>query len=435
MSSKKKVLSLFSGCGGMDLGFEGGFKVHKNCVNKVLHPDWIDDEIGPNWIRLKENNFTTTFANDIRPGAKAAWVPYFLKRGLTNAEEIFHLGSIVDYVKEAKETKKLFLKGSADVVTGGFPCQDFSVAGKRQGFSSHKSHTGYILNECDDPSYENRGMLYIWMREVINLVSPKIFIAENVKGLVSLSNVKEIIENDFRDIGESGYLVIPARILKAPEYGIPQSRDRLFFIGLNREKLTSEAIYHLESNSIASEYDPYPIVTHQYLNGTMAQPKQLSFLESNLIGHVTAGDVLKDLPEPELSNDLSHRTYSKARWYGKHCQGQTEINLDSVGPTIRSEHHGNIEYRRLSQEHGGRYSEELKKGLKERRLTVRECARLQTFPDDFDFVRQSGQKDPLWNLSGSEGYKLIGNAVPPFLAYHIANRLEQLWNILFKEEG
>lgn len=63
-----------------------------------------------------------------------------------------------------------------------------------------------------------------------------------------------------------------------------------------------------------------------------------------------------------------------------------------------------------------------------RRLTVRECARIQTFPDNFEFVRDKKSGYP---LSASQGYKLIGNAVPPLLAYHLAKRLESLWNCLF----
>jgi DNA (cytosine-5)-methyltransferase 1 len=121
--------------------------------------------------------------------------------------------------------------------------------------------------------------------------------------------------------------------------------------------------------------------------------------------------------------------YSKAK-YGGQAQGQTEINLDWVGPTIRSEHHGNIEYRRLSLEHGGKHLQELELGLPERRLTVRECARIQTFPDDYEFVRPSHKKDP-YNLSGSNAYKVIGNAVPPLLAYSIAQRLEEIWDEVF----
>ena len=115
---------------------------------------------------------------------------------------------------------------------------------------------------------------------------------------------------------------------------------------------------------------------------------------------------------------------------GRHCQGQTEINLDSIGPTIRSEHHGNIEYRRLSADHGGKYAEELAAGKPERRLTIRECARIQTFPDNYQFVLPARKGEH--SVSASDAYKLIGNAVPPLLAYHIARRLEENWTLYFK---
>ena len=106
------------------------------------------------------------------------------------------------------------------------------------------------------------------------------------------------------------------------------------------------------------------------------------------------------------------------------------MNLNGVGPTIRSEHHGNIEYRRLSVEHGGKHFEELKQGLSERRLTVRECARIQTFPDDYDFVIPAIKKG--MGVSASNAYKIIGNAVPPLLAFNIAMRLQENWDKYFK---
>jgi len=114
---------------------------------------------------------------------------------------------------------------------------------------------------------------------------------------------------------------------------------------------------------------------------------------------------------------------------GKHCQGQIEVDLNGIGPTIRSEHHGNIEYRRLSIENGGRYINELSSGKKERRLTIRECARIQTFPDDYQFIISKSEGDK--SVSASEAYKLIGNAVPPLLGFHIAKRLEDNWEKYF----
>ena len=72
----KRVLSLFSGCGGMDIGFEGGFSCLKRSINTSLHPNWIKKDNGC-FVELVDTGFKTVFANDIRPDAKAAWVSYF----------------------------------------------------------------------------------------------------------------------------------------------------------------------------------------------------------------------------------------------------------------------------------------------------------------------------------------------------------------------
>ena len=424
---KRTVLSLFSGCGGMDLGFEGNFDVLGASVNTAIHDDWVMKEARPGWVRLTPTCFETVFANDIKPSAKASWVPYFVKRGLSS--RVFHLGSIVDFVNGTKKRKRSVFPSSVDIVTGGFPCQDFSVAGKRNGFNSHRTHTGALVNGADDPSENNRGMLYMWMRKVINIAKPKVFIAENVKGLLSLANVKDIITKDFSDIGDQGYVVV-SRLLKAIDYGVPQTRERVFFIGFDKSSLTPEALEALSRAYPPPEFDPFPTPTH-FSNAT----QELLFKLDNLSSYVTVGQTIADLPEPEKANgDLSHASYSGARWMGSHCQGQTEVSLDAPGPTIRSEHHGNIEFRRLSKKHGGKLVTELKSGLKERRLTVRECARLQTFPDDYEFVRKADRSRAAPKLTTTEGYKLVGNAVPPLLAYQIARRLQELWPLIFKEK-
>ena len=103
-----------------------------------------------------------------------------------------------------------------------------------------------------------------------------------------------------------------------------------------------------------------------------------------------------------------------------------------MAPTIRAEHHGNIEFRRLSIINGGRYKEELNNNLYERRLSVRECLRIQTFPDNFEGVLKFEDKqNKRFVVSPSEAYKLVGNAVPPLFAFHIAKRLENVWEKLF----
>lgn len=110
VGKKIKVLSLFSGCGGMDLGFEGGFEVLATSYNKSVHPDWnVKKSMRSGWIMLGKTPFTTVFANDIRKDAKSAWVNYFSKRG--HKQNTYYVESIVDLVKKRKITKIFFPKG------------------------------------------------------------------------------------------------------------------------------------------------------------------------------------------------------------------------------------------------------------------------------------------------------------------------------------
>ena len=407
-----RVLSLFSGCGGMDLGLEGGFICHNHSVQ---NPHWVQQQINENWSLLRKTAFRTVFACDILEEARLTWLKY-MSRFHVNPD-IFHLQSVVDLVKLHHEGHDVF-PHDIDVVTGGFPCQDFSVAGKRKGLNSSVSHNGQRL-AANEPTEETRGRLYMWMKQVIDIVQPKMFIAENVKGLVSLGDVKDIMQRDFATASGNDYIVLPPQVLHAGNYGVPESRERVIFIGIKRSALLPNALRALENQDIPAEYDPYPRPTHNF-NVHM----------EGLAVPVTCRDVLSDLPEPNHSVDLSHQHFSGARYLGNGSQGQTEINMDGLGPTIRSEHHGNIEFRRLSEEHGGRNTEELRQGLQERRLTPRECALIQTFPPDYPFVfhKKNARR---FAVSPSGAYKVIGNAVPPMLAYNIARRIQEVWTIYF----
>ncbi len=407
-----RVLSLFSGCGGMDLGFEGGFICHKR---SVVNPDWVDYSVNDNWIMLHRNQFRTVFACDILEDARLTWLNYMSRFNITPS--IYHQESIVNLVKLYREGYDVFPQ-NIDIITGGFPCQDFSVAGKRKGFNSTVSHSGQKIVP-DEPSAETRGKLYMWMKQVIDIVQPKMFIAENVKGLVSLGDVKNIIQHDFSTANGNDYIVLDPQILHAGNYGVPEMRERVFFIGIKRSALSQDAIEALEQKTVPQKYNPYPHPTHNFNNGNKDLPSP-----------VTCRDVLGKLPEPEVSKDLAQQFYSGAKYLVNGGQGQTEINMDGLGPTIRSEHHGNIEFRRLSAEHGGRIFDELNNGLVERRLTPRECALIQTFPPDYPFVFYK-YESKRYAVSPSGAYRVIGNAVPPVLAYNIARRIQEVWPLFF----
>ena len=413
-SNVHRVLSLFSGCGGMDLGFEGHFIASRKSF--ADNDQRVEKSVSENWVMLKKTNFKEVFANDILPEAEFAWTTYMSRFGYDPS--IYHCQSIVDLVKMQKAGANIFPK-NIDIVLGGFPCQDFSVAGKRMGFNSQRDDYGKKREE-DKPTEESRGKLYFWMKQVIDIVRPKIFIAENVKGLVNLGNVKEIIQKDFASADGNGYIVLNPQILHAGDFGVPESRERVFFIGIRRDALRSDALKALENKVIPDEYNPYPKPTHS-----------CTVKDERLLPIVTTYDVLKDLKEPEETIDPSQSFYSKAKYLSNGSQGQTEIKLNGLGPTIRSEHHGNIEFRRLSAEHGGKHTDELNAGLLERRLTPRECAMIQTFPPDYKFVmkKKTGRG---FSISPSGAYRIIGNAVPPVLAFNIAMRIQSLWNKYFE---
>ena len=269
-----RVLSLFSGCGGMDLGFEGDFICHRKSISP--QNTWVQEVIDEHWVRLQKNRFRTVFANDILKEAQTAWLQYMDRFGYD--KNVYNTKSIVDLVKEHRAGKKVFPK-NIDVVTGGFPCQDFSVSGKRLGFESNKDHTGK-LREDDEASEETRGKLYYWMKQVIDITRPKIFIAENVKGLVNLGDVKSIIQRDFAHAAGDGYIVLDPQVLHAGNYGVPESRERVIFIGIRKSALKVKALRALQEEKIPKAYDPYPSPTHACTVEDKKQEKRRALLDA-----------------------------------------------------------------------------------------------------------------------------------------------------------
>ncbi len=297
---KHSIVSLFSGCGGMDLGFRGGFSFG-----------------GKFYGRLP---FKILWANDID---QPACDTYAANLG----EDHLHRGSIVDVMDR--------LPDSADIVIGGFPCQDVSINGQ------HSLAEG------------QRTILYERMVEVIRRTNPKAFIAENVKGLL-MSHGKPFFEQILADFALPGYRV-DHKLYLAADYGVPQMRERIFIVGVQGD-------------------------------APFGHPEPLD-------EQMTAQEALGDLESAAENKVVSH-IWSKAQRSPE--QGDRKLKADKPATTIRAEHHGNVQWHYKL----------------ERRISLREAARLQSFPDHFRFMSA---------MRATE--RQIGNAVPPVLAWHIAKAI------------
>lgn len=322
---KFKVISLFSGCGGMDLGFRGDFK-------------FLDRE-------YEKNPFELIYANDIE------------KRAVETYNHNFSHDSECLDIKD----KDLDEMPSADIVIGGFPCQDFSMAGKRKGLKSE------------------RGQLFLEMKAVIEKIKPIAFVAENVDGIRRSKKGDETsaLEHIVAEFESIGYKVV-YKPLNAKNFGVPQNRVRIIIVGI-REDLNKKMYYPAE------KYD-----------------------DDNFVSSRIAIDDLWNKIDSKGVYNHSINDISRAKFYeGKKTQGNIQISADRPAPTIRAEHHGNIEghYRSLDEKNPQDMSSW-------RRLSVRECARLQSFPDEFEFP-----------CAATHAYRQIGNAVPPVMAWHIARAL------------
>ncbi len=310
------VVSLFSGCGGLDLGFRGDFTI--------------------NGKKYPRRNFKLIWANDFDEKACLTYSKNF--------EEPIVCADIAEVLKgNYPDNQAPKLPGRADVILGGFPCQDFSLAGKRKGFEG------------------SRGLLYRNMVETVGRLRPAILIAENVKGLLSMDN-GEAINTIVKDFAALGYHVT-YKLHHAADFGVPQNRERVIIAGTDKMRGLPEFVF--------------PEPTHKKENW------------------VTLRETISDL-EKMKEGDVHNHYWSKAKMF-KGTQGNSIVNVDGLGPTMRAEHHGNIEWH-----WNGR-----------RRLSAREAARIQTFPDDFVFYP-----------STSSAYKQVGNAVPPLLSWNIAKAVE-----------
>lgn len=273
--------------------------------------------------------------------------------------------------------------GQIDIVTGGFPCQAFSYAGQKRGFE------------------DARGTLFFEFARAIKEIQPKVFLAENVRGLLSHDNGRTL-ETIKGIIDELGYFLVEPRVLKAIFYQVPQKRERLFLVAI-RKDLAKKVIFKWPSpyQRIMTMKDALKKGVLYNCDVPKSQGMKYPKRKIEILSQVPEGGYWRDLPE-ELQREYMMKSYFLGG-------GKTGIarrlawNEPSLTLTCSP-----------AQKQTERCHPE-----ETRPLTIREYARIQTFPDD-------------WLFSGSMGaqYKQIGNAVPINLAYAVGRSLIRLLNDL-----
>ena len=396
MNKKYRIVSLFAGCGGLDLGFiQAGYKV--------------------------------VWANDFFPEAVQTY--------RHNISDHIVLGDI-------KSIPSSNIPDNIDIVLGGFPCQGFSIANIKRSMK------------------DERNFLYKQFLRVIKDKQPKYFVGENVKGILSMQKGKviEMIANDFRKIGYK----VEYKVLKASDFGVPQQRERVFIIG-NRLGLKN----------------PYPKITHTEEENIVLKPCPTVKDVVGHLANVRTRDLPFRLQGKTIFNHVARTNVADTFWGRKHDVNQFDIcdylkkwRTKSGWSTKRVDEHFGYAHTaghwfRKDNNSGSIPNPsdwwELKKLMgfddkydkavtelelktiqfeqslrinnwdrpsdtitatgpeihpnKKRRMSVRECAIIQTFPDDFEFFGSLGNM-----------YKQIGNAVPIKLAELVAKGIKKQLN-------
>jgi DNA (cytosine-5)-methyltransferase 1 len=318
-----KLIELFAGCGGLAIGME-------------------------------KAGFTSVLLNEID---KDACATLRKNRPAWNTIE----GDIADV--SFSEYRDII-----DIISGGFPCQSFSYAGKKLGFE------------------DIRGTLFFEFARAVKEVNPKVFIAENVRGLLNHDDGKTL-GTIAAVIDELGYELVPPKVLKAVFYRVPQKRERLILVCIRKDLIKNVSFQW------PSPYQRIMTVRDALKAGDLyqddvpnSQGQKYPKRKAEIMAYVPAGGYWRDLPQ-----DLQIEYMQKSYYLGGGKTGMARrLAWDEPSLTLTEE---------------------------TRPLTVREYARIQTFPDSWEFCG-----------SLSSQYKQIGNAVPVNLSFAVGRSLIKLLN-------
>jgi DNA (cytosine-5)-methyltransferase 1 len=331
---KRTHVSLFSGCGGFDLGF-------------------------------RQAGFKTVFANDIDSDACSTYR--------------FNLGEITE--GDIRSVSLPSFRKRLDVLSAGFPCQPFSNAGTRKGIK------------------DKRGTLYQTALEVVEELKPRTVVFENVRGLLSFKTEKKLlIEEICEHLDSLGYDVVFS-LVDASKHHVPQKRLRVFMVGIERAKKFGRFCF------------PTPVaredlsLKHTILDLSFKTQNQQELMQLNpqavhIGSMVPEGGSWKNIPYDKLPDRLKKiaDNMEKYRWPNFYRR----FHRDEIAGTITAA---------FKPENAGVWHP-----LEPRVFSVREIARIQSFPDWFGFAGRNVKSK----------YQQIGNAVPPRLAYEVAIQIDKV---------
>ena len=367
----KKMIDLFAGCGGLSLG-------------------------------LEQAGFQAVFANEINPVCANTY-----KLNLNINEENVYVGDIDVWLQEIESKNISF--GEIDLVSGGPPCQGFSMANRQR-----------IL---DDP----RNNLYKSYLRFLKISNPKFFIMENVKGM---ANKIDEIKSDFYEILGNEYK-ISYRLLNAKNFGVPQNRERLFIIG-NRIGVDTETIFQNIENNTYESFVLGDAISNLPKLG-VNDVKNKSSIENDVVGYIRRPydyDKTKFYNYINECRSIEYVCNHKNRYnnerdveiYTRLPQGENSLHesIADIMPYKSRNHMFKDKYYKLkSNEVCKTITSHMKfdcnmyiHPTQSRGLSAREAARVQTFPDDFIFTGPQNS----WYLQ-------IGNAVPVKLAKAIGSEV------------
>ena len=314
-----KVVSLFTGCGGCDQGLVGGFTFNRTDYARLPYDIVYALDIDQKALNTHKMNF--------------------------KCDQLI-CGDICGIPSESIPDH--------DILVGGFPCQSFST-----------------VNPTKDP-FDDRANLYKQMVRIANDKKPKVIIAENVKGLMTLHK-GQIFKRVCAEFEEAGY-TLSYRLLNAANFGVPQKRERVIIVGFRKDYAHT---FQFPEETTAGAWVPLSVAVPELA----IDEKKYYFSERAVQGMKNAKNNMKR----GLAQDLNEPCLTVTSHLAK-------VSLNSRDPVLLVDPERELY----------------------RRFTPREAARVQSFPDTFEFVGNE-----------QDAYRQIGNAVPPVMFWHIANAVSK----------